>query len=63
RLLVARLPGLHFLNPVGGLVRGACRGAVFVYAGLWLLRMIGLLSPQVEEESALVGFFLAFNLL
>ncbi|MCD7927305.1 MAG: CvpA family protein [Oscillospiraceae bacterium] len=61
--LVARLPGLHFLNKLGGLVLGAFRGAVFVYAGLWLLRMIGLLSQQAEEESALVGFFLSFNLL
>ncbi len=61
--LVARLPGLHFLNKLGGLVLGAFRGAVVVYAGLWLLRTLGLLSQQTEQTSALVGFFLSFNLL
>lgn len=60
--LVARLPGLHFLNRVGGLALGAVRGAVFVFACLWLLRFSGLLPQQAADGSALLPFFLSRTL-
>lgn len=58
--LVAKLPGLHFLNKTGGLLLGAVRGVIFVFACLWLLRFCGLLSQQAAEDSALLAFFLSF---
>lgn len=59
--LVAKLPGLHLLNKAGGLVLGAVRGAILVFACLWLLRAVGLLSQQTMDQSALLPFFLSFN--
>lgn len=59
--LIAKLPGLHLLNKAGGLVLGALRGCILVFACLWLLRAVGLLTQQTVEGSALLPLFLSFN--
>lgn len=59
--LVAKLPGLHFLNKLGGLALGAVRGGILVFACLWLLRSCGFLSQQTVDDSVLLSFFLSLN--
>lgn len=58
--LVTKLPGLHFLNKLGGLVLGAFRGGLVVFLCLWLLQLGGLL-PQQAHNSWFVAFFLSFQ--
>lgn len=59
--LVAKLPGLHFLNKLGGLVLGVFRGAILVFVCLWLLHSSGLLAQQTVDSSHLMSFFLTLS--
>ena len=58
--LVAKLPGLHLLNKLGGAVLGALQGAVLLFICAWLVRWLwsDLIPPNVVEQSRLLHFFM-----
>ena len=61
--LVARLPGLHLLNKLGGIVLGAFRGAILLFICAWLVRWLwsDLLPAEAVEQSRLLHFFMTVN--
>ena len=60
--LVARLPGLHFLNQTGGAVIGLLKGCIFVFAAVWLLGYAGHMIPEAAvRQTYLLRFFLTVN--
>lgn len=61
--LVARLPGLHTLNKLGGFLLGTLRGALVLFVLAWLVRWLwsGLISEQAVEQSTLLRFFMTFR--
>lgn len=61
--LVARLPGLHMLNKLGGLVLGVFQGAILLFICAWLVRWLwsDLIPPDAVEQSKLLNFFMTFN--
>lgn len=61
--LVARLPGLHLLNKVGGAVIGVFHGAILLFICAWLVRWLwsGLIPPDALAQSKLLHFFMTFN--
>lgn len=61
--LVARLPGLHFLNKAGGFVFGAFRGAILLFVCLWIIRWLwsGLIPGEAVEQTKLLRFFMTTN--
>ena len=57
--LVARLPGLHFLNKSLGALFGLVQAAILIFIGLWLLQFLGHVIPQeAAEHTYLLRFFL-----
>ncbi len=58
--LVARLPGLHLLNKLGGIVLGAFRGGVLLLICAWLVRWLwsDLIPAEAVEQSRLLHFFM-----
>lgn len=61
--LVARLPGLHTLNKLGGFVFGAFRGAVLLFVCAWILRQLGsgLIPAEMLEQTTLLNFFMTVD--
>lgn len=61
--LVARLPGLHTLNKLGGFLLGALRGALVLFVLAWLIRWLwsDLIPDQAVEQSPLLRFFMTFR--
>lgn len=61
--LVARLPGLHTLNKLGGFLLGALRGALLLFVLAWLARWLwsGHISDEMLEQSILLRFFMTFQ--
>ena len=60
--LVARLPGLHFLNKTGGAIFGLVQACVFLWVVLWLLQFWGDLLPRdAAEQTRLLGFFMTHD--
>lgn len=55
--LAFRLPGLNFLNRMGGLLLGLVRGLLLVFAAYWLLKD-SFLSHQTVEASFLLPLLL-----
>ena len=44
--LVARLPGLHFLNKTGGALFGLVQGCIILFVAAWLLQFFGQMLPR-----------------
>lgn len=61
--LVAKLPGLHMLNKIGGFVFGAFRGALLLFVCAWLVRWLwsGLIPAEAVEQTKLLRFFMTVN--
>ncbi len=60
--LVAKLPGLHFCNQLGGGVIGLIKGVIILYVVIACLRLFsGLITPEVEENTVVLKFFLRFD--
>lgn len=57
--LVARLPGLHFLNKTGGAVFGLIQGVLLLFVAVWILQYSGKVVPEAAvEQTYLLKFFL-----
>lgn len=60
--LVARLPGLHFLNKTLGAAVGLLKGCVFLFVAVRLMQYLGHLIPEdLARQTYLLRFFLTFN--
>lgn len=60
--LVAKLPGLHSLNKLGGGAIGFLKGCIILFVLAWLLRVCGWRLPEeTVEKTYLVRFFLNTN--
>lgn len=61
--LVAKLPGLHTLNKLGGFVFGVLRGAILLFLCAWLVRWLftDLIPAETIEQSKLLHFFMTVN--
>lgn len=61
--LVARLPGLHILNKLGGFLFGIIRGALLLLFFAWLVRWLwnDLIPAEAIEQSKLLHFFMTVN--
>lgn len=61
--VVARLPGLHLCNGLGGGAIGLVKGVIVLYVVIACLRLFsGLITPQAEENTYVLRFFLRFDL-
>ena len=57
--LVARLPGLHFLNKTGGALLGLVQGCILLFVAAWLLQFSGQLLPrELVDQTVLLKFFM-----
>lgn len=57
--LVARLPGLHFLNKTGGALFGLVQGCIILFVAAWLLQFFGQVLPrELVEQTVLLKFFM-----
>ena len=57
--LVARLPGLHFLNKTGGALFGLVQGCIILFVAAWLLQFFGQMLPrELVEQTVLLKFFM-----
>ena len=52
--LTFRLPVLHQLNTLGGVLFGAAKGAILIWLGLWVLDSMGLVTPEIQSGSYLL---------
>lgn len=60
--LVARLPGLHFLNKTLGGLFGLVQACILLFVVAWLLPYFGNLIPEdVVDKTYLLHFFLTTN--
>lgn len=60
--LVARLPGIHFLNKTGGAVLGLVKGCAILFLCAWVLRYLGKVIPEeTVEQTHLLKFFMTTN--
>ena len=60
--LVARLPGLHFLNKTGGALFGLVQGCIIIFVAAWLLQFFGQMLPrELVEQTVLLKFFMTTN--
>ena len=60
--LVARLPGLHFLNKTGGALFGLIQACILLWIALWLLQFWGDVLPRdAAEHTRLLAFFLTHS--
>lgn len=60
--LCAKLPGLHFLNAVGGGLLGLVEGMLILFLAAWILRFMGKVIPEdVVNGTVLLKFFLQTN--
>ena len=57
--LVARLPGLHFLNKTGGALFGLAQGCIILFVAAWLLQFFGQMLPrELVEQTVLLKLFM-----
>lgn len=56
--LVARLPGLHTLNQLGGALIGLFKGGLLLFLAGWLLSMGALIPAEVVQQTYLLQFFM-----
>lgn len=59
--LAVKLPGLKQLDELGGALLGLGKGLLLVCLGVWVLRLAGVVTPELEEESLLLGSFSAWT--
>ena len=60
--LVARLPGLHFLNKTGGAIFGLLKACILLFVLAWLIQYLGNLIPEeTVKETVLLQFFMKTN--
>jgi len=61
--IVAKLPGLHFLNKLGGFLFGAVRGAILLFVCAWLIRWLwsDLIPADTLAQTKLLHFFMTVN--
>lgn len=60
--LVAKLPGLSFLNKTGGALLGLLKGCAILFLCAWVLRYLGNIIPEeAVEETRLLRFFMTAN--
>ena len=55
--LTFSLPGLKQINELGGLLLGVGKGLLLVCLGVWVLRLTGVITPEMAEGSLLIGAF------
>jgi uncharacterized membrane protein required for colicin V production len=59
---VLTLPGLHFLNHLGGAIFGLVEGALILFLGIWVLRRVGVaLDSSMVEKTILLRFFTTYT--
>lgn len=60
--LVARLPGLHFLNKTGGALFGLVQACILLFVAAWLLQFFGHAMPEnLVAQTHLLRFFMTTN--
>ena len=60
--LVARLPGLHFLNKTCGALFGLVQACVLLFVAAWLLQFFGHVLPEsLVNQTHLLKFFMTTN--
>ena len=60
--LVARLPGLHFLNKTLGAAFGLVQCCIVLFIAAWLIQFLGNFIPEeAVEQTYLLRFFMATN--
>ena len=60
--LVAKLPGLNFLNKTGGAVMGLVKGVIILFLAAWLIQYSGKLIPEeTVQPTHLLRFFMTTN--
>lgn len=60
--LVAKLPGLNFLNKTGGAVMGLVKGVIILFLVAWLIQYSGKLIPEeTVQQTHLLKFFMTTN--
>lgn len=60
--LVARLPGLHFLNKTGGALFGLVQACVLLWIALWALQFWGgVLPADAAQRTHLLAFFMEYD--
>lgn len=60
--LVAKLPGLHFCNGLGGGLIGLVKGVLILYVVIACLQLFGkLITPQAVENTYLLKLFARFS--
>lgn len=53
-----KLPGVHFLNGLGGALVGLIQGALLIFLGVWLLRCAHIFfDPETVAQTCLLRFF------
>lgn len=56
--LLLKLPGLNFLNRLGGAVLGLLEGALLLFFAIWILRRFGVsFQTKTVEDTVLLRFF------
>ncbi len=58
--LVAKLPGLNFLNKTGGAAMGLIKGVLILFLVAWLIQYSGKLIPETQQTH-LLKFFMTTN--
>ena len=57
--LVARLPGLHFLNKTAGAAIGFVKAILVLFLAAWLMELMGVIIPEeTVRQTHLLQFFL-----
>ena len=60
--LVAKLPGLNFLNKTGGAAMGLLKGVIILFLAAWLIQYSGKLIPEeTVQQTHLLKFFMTTN--
>lgn len=60
--LVAKLPGLNFLNKTGGAAMGLIKGVLILFLVAWLIQYSGKLIPEeTVQQTHLLKFFMTTN--
>ena len=60
--LVARLPGLHFLNKTGGAAIGLAKGLIVLLLAAWVLQSLGHVIPEeTVKQTTLLRFLVDHN--
>ena len=60
-LKLVKLPGLRQLDELGGLLLGVGKGLLLACLGVWVLRLTGVITPEMAEGSLLIGAFSALT--